>query len=69
MDGQTEALPVPFRYDLAPLASKRTIVFRPNALQGEVKHGSLGALWSGKYDQLPSNKALDIIWEAPSFVT
>ena len=64
MEEQAEALPVPFRYDVNPLATKRTIIYRPNQLQGEPRTGSLGAVWAGKYDKLPSNSALDICWEA-----
>ncbi|CAK9004718.1 FO synthase subunit 1, partial [Durusdinium trenchii] len=62
-DGESEAVPVAFRYDIRPLRSLRTNVFRPNNIQGDVKVGSAGALWLGKFEQLPSSRYLDIIFE------
>lgn len=59
----SEQVPVPFRYDINPLATKRTIIYRPNPLQGEPKTASLGAVWAGKYEKLPSNKIVDVVWE------
>lgn len=59
-----EPLPVPFRYDVLPIVSKRTVVFRPNALQGEIKTANLGAVWTGNYEKIPSTKMVDVIWEA-----
>ena len=59
----SEQVPVPFRYDISPLATKRTILYRPNTLQGEPKTASLGAVWAGKYDKVPSNKIVDVVWE------
>ncbi len=64
-DGEeSEALPVAFRYNIVPSRSRSTHVFRPNQLQGEPRAGSLGALWMGKFDKLPANKLLDVLWEA-----
>lgn len=40
-------------------------MFRPNVLQGEPRAASLGALWIGKFEKLPSSKLVDIVWEAP----
>lgn len=66
VEGQSEAVPVPFRYDVKPVASKRTIIYRPNAVQGEPRAATLGAIWAGKYDKLPSSKLIDVVWEAQS---
>ena len=63
-DASDEAVPVAFRYNIEPARSKMTNVFRPNTLQGEPKSGSLGALWLGKFEQLPCSKMIDVIWEA-----
>ena len=63
VEGQSEAVPVPFRYDVKPAASKRTIIYRPNSLQGEPRAATLGAIWAGKYDKLPSSKLIDVVWE------
>ena len=39
-------------------------MFRPNVLQGDPRAASLGALWIGKFEKLPSSKVVDVIWEA-----
>ena len=64
---EQEAVPVAFRYNIHPIESNRTNVFRPNALSSEVKANSLGALWIGKWDQLPDSKTVDVLWEADRF--
>lgn len=65
--GENEPLPVPFRYVVEPLESKRTHVFRPNPLTGnnvEMKVASVGALWIGHWDKLPESKMAKCVWEA-----
>lgn len=62
--GESEPLPVAFRYNVRPVASMRTNVFRPNPLPADVKFNNLGALWIGKWDQLPESKIVDVLWEA-----
>ena len=64
-----EGVPVPFRYDISPLESCRTHVFRPNTLSnvGEAKTASIGAIYSGKWDHLPGSKVADVVWEAGFF--
>lgn len=64
-----EGVPVPFRYDISPLESCRTHVFRPNTLSnvGEAKTASIGAIYSGKWDHLPGSKVADVVWEAGLF--
>ena len=57
-------MPVAFRYNIEASRSRSTNVFRPNALQGEPKAASLGALWLGKFEKLPSSKLVSIVWEA-----
>ena len=54
-----------FRYNIEAARSRSTNVFRPNVLQGEPRAASLGALWIGKFEKLPSSKPVDIVWEAP----
>ena len=66
---EQEAVPVAFRYNVHPIESNRTNVFRPNALSSEVKANSLGALWIGKWDQLPDSKTVDVLWEAGWWLT
>lgn len=61
-DGGEEIL-TPFRYNISGVAPGRTILFRPNAVTGEVKTASLGAMFAGHYDRLPSNKVIDVVWE------
>ena len=61
---ENEAVPVAFRYQLSPLQSFRTNVFKPNPLSGEAKAVSIGALWSGKCDQIPQSKIVSLLWEA-----
>ena len=63
--GGQEQVPVAFRYDVTPLESKRTHVFRPNNLSGsaEIKAASLGALFIGKWDKLVDSKMAKCIWE------
>ena len=68
-----------FRYNVAPVATKRTHVYRPNALSGDPKTASLGALtrgpetaspgalWAGKWSEVPETKMLDVLWEADFF--
>ncbi len=64
-----EGVPVPFRYDVAPLESCRTHVFRANALGSnvEAKTASIGAVFLGKWDHLPESKVADVVWEAGFF--
>lgn len=61
---EDEQVPVSFRYNVTPLESKRTNVFRPNPLGAEAKANSLGALFIGKWDRVPQNEMVDILWEA-----
>ena len=57
-------MPVAFRHTVQPLTSKLTNVFRPNAMQGEARAQTLGAVWLGKLETLPQTQMMDVIWEA-----
>ena len=63
-EGEAEAVPVAFRYDVAPTKSFKTNVFRPKSVQGEVRAATLGSLFIGKFDMVPESKIADIVWEA-----
>ena len=52
-----------FRWNIAPLASKRTHVFKPNSLSAEPKHATVGAAWLGKWEQLPLSNVAGVVWE------
>ena len=64
-EGQSEAVPVAFRWDIAAVDSKRTNVFKANPLSGssEFKGNSLGAVYCGKWADLPENNMVDVLWE------
>jgi len=55
---------IPFRYNIEAMRGFRTHVFRPNAPQGEPKANTLGAVWIGKYAEIPESKYIDVLWEA-----
>ena len=60
-------MPVSFRYNIDPIESKRTNVFKPNALAAtsdSFKANSVGAVYIGKWADLPDSANLDILWEA-----
>ena len=70
-DGQ-DPLPVVFRYDVGPVSSMKTNVYRPTRLgddeetAGEqvLKPSQLGAIFHGKYNNLlKSNDRAAVIWE------
>ena len=63
-EGEAEGVPVAFRYDVAPTRSFKTNVFRPKAVQGEVRAATLGSLFIGKFEMIPESKIADIVWEA-----
>ena len=66
--GEQEQVPVAYRYNIRPVASLRTNVFRANPLQqnAEIKHNNIGACFVGKWEQLPESKVVDVLWEASS---
>ena len=66
VEGEQEQLPVSFRYNVRPAASMRTNVFKANPLQqnADVKFNNLGAIFVGKWQDLPDSKVLDVLWEA-----
>ena len=68
VEGEQEQVPVAYRYNIRPVQSLRTNVFRANPLQqsSEVKFNNLGASWVGKWEQLPESKIVDGLWEAGS---
>ena len=63
-NGAEDETPVPFRYTLGGQQSNRTVVFKPNQLQGDPRTATLGAMFHGKYDTLPNNKLIQCLWEA-----
>ena len=60
-------MPVAFRYDISPTRSYKTNVFRPKAVQGELRAASFGSLFIGKYEMVPESKLADVVWEAGGF--
>ena len=61
-----EALPVTFRYEIGPLRSKTTHVYRPNTTeraQETVPANSMGACFASNYDKLPSSSRASVLWE------
>ena len=57
---------VMFRYNLSPLASCKTFIFKPNALEqtDSIRAVSVGALYAGNYDKVVRNKIASLVWEA-----
>ena len=66
VEGEQEQVPVAYRYNIRPVASLRTNVFRANPLQqnSEIKFNNVGATWVGNWEQLPESKIVDVLWEA-----
>ena len=66
----SEPVPVSFRYTVAPLASMKTFVFKPNQADGggngaeSVRAASLGCHFAGNYQKVVRNKTASLIWEA-----
>ncbi|CAK9022466.1 FO synthase subunit 1 [Durusdinium trenchii] len=59
--------PACFRYTISPVDSKKTNVFKPNALpedRSAVRHQTLGAVFIGHMDRLIENKRASLVWEA-----
>lgn len=54
------------RWDLASLASRKTCVYKPNALTetSEMKKVSVGAMFASNYHKLPRNQIAGLVWEA-----
>lgn len=54
-----------FRYQVGPVTSFLTQVFRPKGAGGaELKGATFGTVYIGKYELIPESKLVDIIWEA-----
>ena len=70
VEGEQEQVPVAYRYNIHPVTSLRTNVFRANPLQqtSEIKFNNMGASWVGKWEQLPESKIVDVLWEAAGLV-
>ena len=75
-DGGGQELPVPFRYDISPVDSKKTACYKPNAVAANFDHenhraATLGAVYVGQCNRVPvqhSNKRLALVWEAAVIV-
>ncbi|CAK9086345.1 FO synthase subunit 1 [Durusdinium trenchii] len=66
-DGAADPVPVSFRYQIAPLPSKSTHVYKPNGM-GEraenVAANMVGAAFGGNYNKVVNNKRASVVWEA-----
>ena len=61
-------MPITFRYNVAPVASHSTQVFRPN-VDGRVstdsmKYQMLGRVYQGNFNKVINNKRAALVWEA-----
>lgn len=66
---ESEAVPVAFRYNVGPVTSFLTQVFRPKGAGGaELKSATLGTVYISKYELIPESKLVDVLWEARCFV-
>ena len=57
----------PARWEVSPLTSQKTCVFKPNPLSensADIKKVSFGALFAGNYHKVPRNKVASLTWEA-----
>ncbi|CAK9054749.1 FO synthase subunit 1 [Durusdinium trenchii] len=65
-DGAADPVPVSFRYQIAPLPSKSTHVYKPNGM-GEraenVAANMVGAAFGGNYNKVVNNKRASVVWE------
>ena len=62
-----EPVPVSFRYNVAPLASMKAFVFKPNQPEGNtesVKSANLGGYFAGSFQKLIRNSRASVVWEA-----
>ena len=65
-DGESP-VPVSFRYNVAPLASMKAFVFKPNQPDGNsdsVKSSTLGGYYAGSFQKLIRNSRASVVWEA-----
>ncbi|CAL1134420.1 unnamed protein product [Cladocopium goreaui] len=60
-----EAVPVPYRFSLAPARNGKCNVFRPNALSNAeaARHATIGAAFVGHFDKIPKNDVATVVWE------
>lgn len=65
--GDAAAVPVSFRYNVAPSPNMVTSIFKPNPLEdgtSEVGKHLLGAHYHGSYQKCPRNQNVSVVWEA-----
>lgn len=65
----SDAVPVSFRYSVAPLASMKTFVFKPGQADTDggsepVRAACLGAFYSGNFQKVVRDKRATLVWEA-----
>ena len=59
---ESEAVPVAFRYNVGPVTSFWTQVFRPKGAGGaELKSATLGTVYISKYELIPESKLVDVL--------
>lgn len=57
----------PPRWEVSPLTSQKTCVFKPNPLSenlADIKKVSFGGLFAGNFHKVPRNKVASLTWEA-----
>lgn len=52
------------RWDVAELTSKKTCVYKPNAVAADLKRVSFGGLFASNFQKVPRNKVASLVWEA-----
>ena len=58
-----------FRYDVAPSASMKTYIFKPNPIEDggtDIRAASFGALYQGNFHKVVRNELANLVWEAGS---